>query len=267
MSASLVSLLSDGELDTTTAGHGDHGLATLAENENVRETGREVSSKNITNVDNVEASDVTLTTGDDAGTTLVTTTSDHDGGTSVEVNKVEHLLVFNVEADSVVDLDGGIRVSDSSTVVSDDVGNTSSAELNLLYLQELVGCLFGSDAVNDESTLGVVEDAEVFARLLDGHDILETCRVSGVGADLAVDLDQTLGSDSNNLSSVEGVLQSVSKKNLKSERAGQKTVPLYHRKCEAHPASSRALTQWHYHMLIGCQKAACILRQCVIGWT
>lgn len=166
-------------------------------------------------MDNVEAAKVALPSGDNTGTALVTTTSDHDGGASVKVDKVEDLLRVNVEADGVVDLDSRVRVSDGAAVVGDNVGDATSAELHLLNLEELVGGLLGGDAVDDETALDVVEDAEVLAGLLDRDDVLETGGVGGVGADLAVDLDETLGSDGVNLTAGKGVLQSVAEEDLR----------------------------------------------------
>lgn len=214
LSSTLVTLLGDGELDTTATGHGNHGLAVGADDEDVRETGGEVTAEDIANVDNVEAAEVTLPAGEDTGTALVTTASDHDGGASVERDEVEDLLGLNVEADSVVDLDGRVRVSNGATVVGDDVGDATSAELNLLDLEELVSGLLGGDAVDDEAALDIVEDAEVLAGLLDGDDVLEAGGVGGVGADLAVDLDETLGGDGVNLAAGEGVLQAVAEEDL-----------------------------------------------------
>lgn len=165
-------------------------------------------------MNNVEATKVTLTTGNDTGTALVTTTSDHDGGARVKGNKVEDLLRLNVESDRVVDLDGRVGVSDGAAVVGDNVGDSARAELHLLHLEQLVGGLLGGDAVNDESALDVVQDTEVLARLLDRDDILETGGVSGVGANLAVDLDETLGGDGVDLTAGEGVLQAVAEEDL-----------------------------------------------------
>lgn len=214
LSSSLVTLLSDGKSNTTATGHRDHGLALGANNENVAETGGEVTAEDVTDVNNVEATKVSLLADDNTGTALVTTTSDHNGGTSVEGNKVEDLLRVNVESDSVVDLDGRVGVSDGSAVVRDNVGDTTGTELHLLNLEELVGGLLGGDAVDDESALDVVEDAEVLAGLLDRDNVLETSGVGGVGADLAVNLDETLGSDGVNLTAGKGVLQSVAEEDL-----------------------------------------------------
>jgi hypothetical protein len=69
-------------------------------------------------VDNVEASVVALTVSDDTDTTHVTTTSDHDDNTSVELDEVGDLASGEVDLDSVVDLDGGVRVADSTQIFS-----------------------------------------------------------------------------------------------------------------------------------------------------
>lgn len=87
--------------------------------------------------------------------------------------------------------------------------DTTLAKLNTLDLAELVLCLLFSDAVDGETTLGVVDKTEVLAGLLDGDDIHEASRVGRVGADLAVDLDQTLHDDCLGLTAIESVLQPV----------------------------------------------------------
>jgi hypothetical protein len=69
-------------------------------------------------VDNVEASIVTLTVGDDTNTTHVTTTGNHDDDTSVELDEVDDLAGGEVDLNGVVDLDGGVGVTDATQFVS-----------------------------------------------------------------------------------------------------------------------------------------------------
>lgn len=83
------------------------------------------------------------------------------------------------------------------------------AELNALDLAELVLSLLGLNTVHGEATLGVVDETEVLASLLDGDDVHETGRESRIGADLAVDLDETLHEDSLGLAAIEGVLETI----------------------------------------------------------
>jgi hypothetical protein len=83
------------------------------------------------------------------------------------------------------------------------------AELNTLDLAELELSLLGLDAVDGETALGVVNQTEVLAGLLEGDDVHESSGEGAVGADLAVNLDQTLHEDSLDLTTVQGVLETV----------------------------------------------------------
>lgn len=59
------------------------------------------------------------------------------------------------------------------------------------------------------AALGIVDEAEVLARLLEGDDIHEAGGVGGVGADLAIDLDKALHEDGSRLAVIQGILQAV----------------------------------------------------------
>lgn len=96
-----------------------------------------------------------------------------------------------------------------SRIVRNQEGDSALAKLDTLDLAELVFGLLGSDAVDGEAALGVVDETEVLASLLDGDDVHEAGGVGDVGADLAVDLDEALHHDGLGLTAVEGVLQPV----------------------------------------------------------
>lgn len=87
--------------------------------------------------------------------------------------------------------------------------DSALAKLHALDLAELVLGLLGLDAVDGEAALGVVDEAEVLAGLVDGDDIHEASGVGLVGADLAVDLDQALLQDGLGLAVVQGILEAV----------------------------------------------------------
>lgn len=91
----------------------------------------------------------------------------------------------------------------------DQEWDSTTAELDALDLAELVLGLLGLDAVDGEAALGVVDEAEVLAGLLDGDDVHEAGGVGDVGADLAVDLDQALHGDGLGLAVVERILEAV----------------------------------------------------------
>lgn len=209
-SPSLVSLLSDGELDTLTLGQRDPRLGAFTDDENVGETSGESSVQDISNVNNVETTVVPLPRNNHTRSTHVSSTSDHDDVSGFKLDVVDNLVVDQVELDGVVGLDDRVRVSDSSSVVGDDVRNTLLAELVGLDLQKLVRSLFRGDSVDGESTLDVVQQSEVFTRSLDGNDVHETSRVGFIGPDLSINLDDPLRHDGGDFSAGQGVLQSVS---------------------------------------------------------
>lgn len=101
-----------------------------------------------------------------------------------------------------------------SRIVRNQEWDPALAELDALDLAELVLSLLSLDAVDGEATLGVVDEAEVLAGLLEGDDIHESSGEGGVGADLAVNLDQTLHHDGLDLATVQGVLETINGRNV-----------------------------------------------------
>lgn len=101
-----------------------------------------------------------------------------------------------------------------SRIVRNQEWDPALAELNTLDLAELELSLLSLDAVDGEATLGVVDETEVLAGLLEGDDIHESSGVGGVGADLSVNLDQTLHHDGLDLATVQGVLETINGKNV-----------------------------------------------------
>lgn len=57
--------------------------------------------------------------------------------------------------------------------MGDDVGDTLSTKGDTLDFEKLVSSFFGGYAVDGKTTLDIVEDAEVFARLFNGENICE----------------------------------------------------------------------------------------------
>ena len=86
------------------------------------------------------------------------------------------------------------------------VGNSALSNLDALDLAQLELCLLISYPVNGVAALGVVDETEVLAGLLDRDHIHETSGECGIGADLAVDLDEALHEDLLGLAAIEGIL-------------------------------------------------------------
>jgi hypothetical protein len=93
--------------------------------------------------------------------------------------------------------------------VGGDVRDTLGANKDLLDLAELVLGLLIGDTVDGEATLDIVDETEVLTSFFNGNDIHETGREGGVGADLTVNLDQTLLEDRLDFGTVKSVLETV----------------------------------------------------------
>ena len=91
----------------------------------------------------------------------------------------------------------------------DQEWDSATAKLHALDLAQLVLGLLGLDTVDGEAALGVVDEAEALAGLVDGDDVHEAGGEGHVGADLGVDLDQALHEDGLGLAVVEGILEAV----------------------------------------------------------
>ena len=122
-------------------------------------------------MNDIEATNVLLAVYNDTSTAHVATTSDHNNVTGIELDEVGDLAALEVVLDGVVDLDGGVGVTEGAAIVGDDVRNTLGAKRDLLDLKEFVGSLLRGDAVDGETALDVVKETEVLVGLLNRDDI------------------------------------------------------------------------------------------------
>lgn len=210
-SLGLGALLKDGLLDTTALGEGDLGLVSGADDEDVAKSGGEGVALGVLDGDDVEGTLVALNVLEGTDAASVAALGEHDHGSELELEDVGHLAGGNVDLDGVVDLDVGVGVADGTSVVGDEDGDLLSGDEDLVDTAELVGGLLAVDAVEDEAALGVEEEAEAVAGLLELDDVHETGGVVEVGADLAVDLDAALHADLHALLAGQGVLEAVAK--------------------------------------------------------
>lgn len=153
---------------------------------------------------------VNVTRSDDTNATQVVTTSDNSQVTNFEGNVGNNLASGEINLDGIVGLDVGVRVSDGATVVSGEVRDGLGTNVNRLNAAELEASFVGVDSVENETTLSVVQESEVFLSLLDANNIHETSRIVGIASDSAIDLDQFLHQNISDLALGKSILQSVS---------------------------------------------------------
>lgn len=138
--------------------------------------------------------------------------------------------------------------------------DTATAELDTLDLAELVLGLLSLDTVDSEAALGVVNQTEVLARLLDVDDIHEAGGEGHVGADLVVDLDQALHDNGLGLAVVESVLQAVADEDDQGETVASLVGT-------GRGLGSVATGQLVQQPVLGGAKALLVLLSCSLGMT
>lgn len=158
-----------------------------------------------------------LTVRDDTCTTHVTTAGDEDDVAGVELDEVGDFVLLKVELDRIVRLDERVGVADCAAVVGDDVRNALCADSDAEDLAELVGRLLRGDAVDCKTTLDVVQESEVFARLLDRDHVHEARGVRLISTNPVIDFDEALLDNGSHLATRKRVLQTVPQKDREGE--------------------------------------------------
>jgi len=173
----------------------------------------EAAALGVLDMHNLERTNMLLTTSNHTNAALILTLGDDRSGTRLKLDVVDSFASGNIQFDGVMHFAVGVWVSDSAAIVGSDVRHTLGTPRQLLHAAQLVFGfrreIFVVQPVHDEPTLGIVEHAEVFIGLLDGDDIHEATGEVGIGANLAVDFDETLHQDLLYLLFGQGVLETV----------------------------------------------------------
>lgn len=217
----LVTLLSDGKTNSVSRWEGDESLVSLSDDEDVGDASGEGVSSCILDVDDVRCSWETLTMSDDSNTTNVTTSGDVGQVSWLELDEVRNLLCVNVEDDGIVDLDVWVWVTDGASVCGGEHWNSLVEGADRADLAELEVSLSSLDSVDNITSLGIVEHAEILVSAVDGDNIHESSWELVAGSDLSVDADYSLGEDLLGFGVVESVLQTVTKEQAEWERLAE----------------------------------------------
>merc|ERR1712141_438278 len=98
---------------------------------------------------------------ENASTTDIVTANDHNSGTILELHNAVDLVRLKVELDSVVLLDVWVGIADGSAVVGHNIRNFVFAKHLSLDSAKFESSFLSIDSDRLETTLHVVEDAEV----------------------------------------------------------------------------------------------------------
>ena len=122
-------------------------------------------------MDDIETTDMLLTVNDDARPSHVASASDYNNISSIELDEIRDLVLRNIELNGVVGPNPRVGITNSSTVVGNNVWDTLRTEGNFSDLKKLVAGFLRCDTVDGETTLDIVKKAEVLARFFNGDDI------------------------------------------------------------------------------------------------
>ena len=110
-----------------------------------------------------------------------------------------------------------MRETNGSCIMGNDVRNLLLADFLLSDFADLEGGLLSVDSVRLESSLHVIQDAEVFIGALDAYNVHLTERITGVSAYFAIDLDEAFLVVHNltGLFTVQGILETLLQEYIK----------------------------------------------------
>lgn len=204
-------LLQDIQVLTVTFRKGDGGFL-VSDDENVRFSGGEGLSLSISQVDNIEATQMSFDVLDGSDSTDVVSAGDVCEVSGLVGVPLGDLVLFKVKSEGVSFVDFGMGESDGSAVVGDNVGSFVGADELFRDFQEFD---FGFSVFNFdrfESTLDVVEKSKVLVGLGDADDVHDTNGELGVSSDFVINLDAILLvlKNESDFTSCDGVVKMVS---------------------------------------------------------
>lgn len=176
------------KVNTVTFGKSDGGFL-VSDDENVRFSGGESLALGVSQVDNIETTQMSFDVLDGGNSTDVVSTSDIGEMSGFVGVPFQDLVLFKVVSEGISFVDFGVGESDGSAVVGDDVGSFVGTNKFALDFHEL-DFSFSIFYFNGfESSLDVVEKSEMFVGLGDGDDIHDTDGELVVPSDFVIDLD------------------------------------------------------------------------------
>jgi len=206
-------LLKDGGPDTLPARERYQRFRGLADDKYICAACSKDSPCSILNVHNVIRTRMTLTMFYDSNSPDVVTTSDHGQIANIKFDVIGQLSSCKVNLHGVIDFDGRIGIPESTTIVGDKERNALSSDLHTSDSPQFVLGFFVGDAVDGETTLGIIQQAEVFRGLVNGNNVHVARRVVGISPYFVVDFHEPLHQDEGHLPLGQGILEAITQKN------------------------------------------------------
>ena len=174
-------------------------------------------------MDYIDRALVSLLVSYNSHSALVLASSDQREVAVFELDVFQDFTGGQVELDSVVGLDIGVRVPDRPAVTSHDVRHAIISHEPLLHRAQLEFGFFVRDSLDLEAALNVVLQSEMLATGLDGDHIHNANGILGVRSMFAVNDDQTslILEDHEHFTVVQGILESIPQKKGQRDRLAE----------------------------------------------
>merc|ERR1712168_1481143 len=161
----LVTLFGDRHTDSFALGKRHPRLGSLADREDVIQSGGEGVSCGVLDVDDVEGSGMLFAVHDDANTPQVTTSSHHANVSRLKLDKVGDLAGGDIDLHAVLSADQRIRVSDGASIGRGEVRDSFRSDRHFPYDAKLVSGFLLRDTMNLVSAFDVVDESKVLSAL------------------------------------------------------------------------------------------------------
>jgi len=151
-------------------------------------------------------------------TPSVTSLGKHNHASVLELENIGHFSGGDVNLDGVVNLNIRVGVTDGASVVCDSNRNFIGGDEDLVDTTKFVcGFLGILQAVQDETSLGIVQETESVIAFVHFDDVHESSGEIVIGADFAVNLDTTFHADLHALLVGQGVLKTFTENDTKGK--------------------------------------------------
>ena len=114
---------------------------------------------------------------------------------SVRFDEVSNIASLQINLNSVIHLDEGIRVADGVSIVGHQMRDSFCSHKDLSHFAQLILGLLWCNMMNSRATPGFIGETKILSSLVNADDIYKTSRVGYISVDIAINLNETLHAD------------------------------------------------------------------------
>ena len=122
-------------------------------------------------MNNIEGTKVTITVNNNTDTTNVVSLGNETKITNFELDMTNNLVSLEINLDGIVNLNSGIRETNSTSIVSYNEGDLLVGNLTLDNLAKLELSFVFINAVENETSLNIIKKTETISRVFKGNNI------------------------------------------------------------------------------------------------